>query len=115
MVQLPRDPFYRAHFDRLNPIIEASIISWLTANQLEATDSAADKEISFIIRSAGIDFLLMAARICGGFPWAVEIAPYVRRDCHAEGLAGYLENLKKQFAAAAARKGESHGDVQHQG
>jgi len=104
MVALPSDPFYQRNFHVLSPLIETSIMSWLTANKLEATEERSDKEISFIIRSDHINVTLMVIRLVAGWEWAKEMALIGRHHAHAEGLDGYIENLKIQRKAAAEAK-----------
>lgn len=105
MITLPRNEFYRNNFNELNPLIASSIINWRAANELEATDSSEDKEISFIIRSEYVNLLIHSALIVGGVDWANEITPKIRRFWHDETLAGYKENLANQFA----KSGELNG------
>ena len=104
MVYLPADPFYQRHFHTLSPLIEIGIMSWLTANKLEATDKRSDKEISFIIRSDHLNVTLMVIRIVAGWEWAQEMAVLGRHHAHSEGLDGYIANLEIQRRAAASAK-----------
>jgi hypothetical protein len=94
LVALPRNQFYRRYFDELNPLVANAIFNWHCANQLEAEDDEAAKQIAFVIRSA------YAARILGGYEWAQEVAPEIRRHWHKEGFDGYLANLEKQRQGA---------------
>lgn len=100
LVELPRNPFYQAHFPMLSPLVEAAIRSWLTANKLERTDSMDDKVIAFVSRSDYINVVLMAARIVGGHQWAEEVALPLRRFWHRERFDGYVEGLRAQFEKA---------------
>lgn len=105
MITLPRNEFYRNNFNELNPLVASAILNWRAANELEATVSNADKEISFIIRSEYVNLLIHSALLVGGVDWAAEITPKIRRFWHDETLAGYKENLANQFA----KSGESNG------
>ena len=98
LVVLPRNTFYQAHFEELNAMVESAILNWHTANLFERQGSDDDKHIAFIIRSAYFNIVLTAARIVGGYRWAREIAPALRRFWHKEGFEGYLRNLADQFA-----------------
>lgn len=100
LVELPLNPFYRANFNALHPLLSTSILNWHAANRMEATDSEADKEIAFIIRSAYVDLLIQSALIVGGVQWAIEMTPAIRRFWHGEGLAGYKAALAEQFERA---------------
>jgi hypothetical protein len=100
LVALPRNQFYRRYFDELNPLVTNAIFNWHCANQLEADDDEAAKQIAFVIRSAYADVALTAARIVGGYEWARQVAPEIRRHWHKEGFGGYLANLEKQRQSA---------------
>lgn len=97
LIVLPRNPFYQAHFLELNTMVESAIQNWHAANAMERSDSLDDKRIAFIIRSEYGNIVLTAARIVGGYAWAKEVAPELRRWWHDEGFEGYMENLAQQF------------------
>lgn len=100
LVELPRNPFYRRHFDVLNPLWITGIQNWHAANTFETGGSEAELEIAFIIRSCCADFLLQVATLVGGYEWARLVTPPIHRLSHGEGLRGYKENLIKQYADA---------------
>jgi hypothetical protein len=109
LVVLPRNSFYAANFSDLNPIIVSSIQNWHAANELEETDSDTDKEISFIIRSSYMDIVTQTVTIIGGYDWAREMIPTIRRQLHRhEDYRTYRDNLAKQFAAEAHARGRPH-------
>jgi hypothetical protein len=105
LVELPRNPFYRANFEDLNPVLVIAIQNWLAANVMEAGDSGSDKQIAFITRSSYVDIVIQTATICGGFEFGQGIALEARRLWHGEGFDGYLANLQKQFTDAEIMKG----------
>lgn len=105
LVDIPRNLFYREHFDRLNPLVAACILSWHTANTWEAEERLADLRLAFVVRSDYINLFLASVAIVRGDAYAVRVAPEVRAYWHAEGWDGYLINL----AAEKAAKGEHHG------
>lgn len=100
LIEIPRNSFYRAHFNDLSPLLSAAILNWHAANKLEATDSDSDKEISFIIRSNYVDLLIQSALLIGGVQWAIEVTPVIRRAWHDEGLVGYRAALAEQIKGA---------------
>lgn len=100
LIEIPRNAFYQANFNDLNPILMTSIVNWHGANAMEATESEADKEIAFITRSAYVDLLIQSALIIGGVQWAIQMTPEIRRLWHDEGLAGYKAALAEQFERA---------------
>jgi hypothetical protein len=101
LVEIPRNPFYQAHFHDLIPCLTTAILNWHAANLMEATESEADKEIAFTLRSSYADVVEQAAHLCGGYEWARQVIPLIRREFHREGYAGYRANLTKQFDLAA--------------
>jgi hypothetical protein len=101
LVELPRNSFYQEHFHDLIPCLMTAILNWHAANAMEATPSEPDKEIAFILRSSYADIVIQAAHLCGGYDWAIQITPLIRREFHKEGYAGYRINLAKQATDAA--------------
>lgn len=100
LIELPRNPFYQLHFHDLNPILSVAIQNWHAANSMEATELDADKEIAFILRSSYADLVIKAAYLIGGYHWARQVTPRIRREVHKEGYVGYRHNLAKQFTDA---------------
>lgn len=103
LIELPRNPFYRAHFDTLNPILQNAIINWIAANKLEREGDEKDQSVAFILRGAYVDLLSMSALLVGGLPWSIEITPAIRRWSHGETFAEYLANLKIEKDARHVR------------
>lgn len=91
LVELPRNPFYRAHMDELLPLMESGVLNWLTANRLEALGGERELEIANIIRHDIGDLFLHMARLIGGFGWATEIAPELKLLVQNDTLKQYLE------------------------
>lgn len=94
MHTLQRDPFYQQNFMELQPVIEQSMIDWLTANQFEAGDSDHLKTLAFVLRDNVYALVITCAKILGGIMYAIEVAPKVREFVHDETLSEYLEGLK---------------------
>jgi hypothetical protein len=99
LVYLPRNAFYRQHFDMLHPITVAAVNNWLTANELERSEDENDRRIAYISRSGYIDLINQVAFIVGGVQWATQVGPVVRRFVHQEGWDAYCESLNKEKAA----------------
>jgi len=93
MVQIPRNPFYRANFAELSPIVSQAISNWMYATDAERE---APSEATFIVRSSYVDVLLKAAEIVGGLNYAVAAQHSIRKWVHAEGYAQYLQNLQQE-------------------
>lgn len=97
LVGLPRNTFYRQHFDLLNPLLMVAIQNWYAANKMERNGDAADRRIAFVLRSSYVDLVTQSALIAGGLEWAEKVTPDIRRFAHSEGYAQYLINLKQEI------------------
>lgn len=93
-VEMPRNPFYRAHFDVLNPLVMAAITSWRAANDMERDKLEDDLPVSFVIRSAYCDIVVMCVLILFGPDAAANAALSIRRFVHDEGLGSYLKEMR---------------------
>ena len=100
LVDLPRNPFYRRHFDTLNPIVANSILNWGAANEFEKHDDAR-LEIAFVIRSDYANVLIQSAYLVGGKDWAVKVTPIIRQLWTRETFQDYLRNLSAERYARA--------------
>jgi hypothetical protein len=99
LVLLPRNAFYRAHFDDLNPLVVAAIQNWMTATHFERYGSESDEVVAFVLRSSYVDIGTQVALITGGFEFAQAINVEMRLHAHAEGLTDYRLNLVAERAA----------------
>lgn len=99
LVLLPRNEFYRQHFDLLNPLVISGIHNWYVANQLERTGDESDLRIAFVSRSGYIDLITQVAFLVGGGAWVAEIGPTIRRRVHEEGWEAYLKYLEAERQA----------------
>lgn len=99
LVDLPRNEFYREHFNALNPIVMVSFMNWQASNVMERAGTNDDKHISFILRSAYVDLVTQCAFIVGGADWAAKMVPQIRRFAHCEGFDKYLVNLQTEINA----------------
>ena len=70
LITLPRNVFYRRHFDRLNPLLEGAILDWFTANALETRRDGDDLRIAYVLRGNVQMLLVAAANIVAGPVWA---------------------------------------------
>ncbi len=90
LVTLPRNPFYQRNFSLLNPVFEAAIFDWHTANALEVKGGDG-LHMAYALR-CGVQMLtVMAARIVGGTEWAKQVGVELREmgDTWAEYSAGF--------------------------
>lgn len=97
LVLLPADPFYRAHRERLEPIVLQAAINWQAATAIERAGGAL--HVAYILRSAYIDLISAVALLTGGAAWAVEVSRTVRTINHTETFDDYLEALAREASA----------------
>ena len=90
LVDMPRNPFYRAHFDLLNPLVIQAIVNWRAANRLETTGNAS--AVSFVIRSTYADIISMCATILHGPAVSETLA--IRTFIHDEGIDQYQQEMR---------------------
>ena len=95
LVSIPRNPFYRQHFDLINPVVMIAISDWMTATKYERESPCLDKlATAFVIRSSYLNVLVMCANIVGGSHYGASMAPALREIFHHEGLRTYRNRLK---------------------
>lgn len=73
LIEIPRNPFYQANFMRLNPVIEAAIADWHTANALEDKKDEANLREAYVLRCSGYSVAVMCAAVVGGDEWAKKV------------------------------------------
>jgi hypothetical protein len=91
LIVLPRNVFYQRNFALLNPVMEAAILDWLTANALEAKGEREGLRTAFVLRCSAMTLTAMAARIIGGWAWAKQVNSEMRSqgDTWADYVAGF--------------------------
>lgn len=100
LVVLPRNPFYRAHFDALNPVLANAITNWHIATRLERVGTHKGRRQAYVLRAAYVDLVTHSALLLGGMEWAVAVGAELRPM--AEDYDSYLTNLKAEEAARGA-------------
>jgi len=96
LINLPRNKFYTAHFNELNPVLIVSIQNWHMANHIEREMRQELFGISFIIRSTYVDLITLTAFILGGHTLAQELGMAARLFVHDEGMHGYVQDLAQE-------------------
>jgi len=97
LVHIPRNPFYRAHFDLINPVVMIAISDWMTATTIERESGVCQDKlnVAFVIRSSYLNVLVMCANIIGGASYGASMALPLREIFHKEGLKDYRNRLRK--------------------
>lgn len=107
LISLPRNVFYRKHFDHLNSVLMNAMSNWQVATKLEREGGPYETSIAFILRSSYVDLITQAALLLGGQKWACQVGEEARRLTHGETYDGYLKNLEKEKKMREAALGSS--------
>lgn len=91
---IPRNPFYRRHQDELLPLIECSILNWLSSNELSKRGGQVDLEIANVLRNSVVNLFVHMARLIGGVSWAATVAP----DLYVLAQDGNLSEFAKEHS-----------------
>lgn len=78
LIEVPKNPFFRAYCDQLLPVMQTAILNWHVANKLEVSGGRDALEIAHVLRDGLADVVLMAARLLGGPDWATSVGPDIR-------------------------------------
>ena len=97
LVNIPRNPFYRQHYQDIQPMVEHCLFNWLDSNWLEENGNNRDLQVSYILRSVTTDLIIHLAYLVGGADWrlqaAAEIRPLIYRD--NESFTSYRKEIKE--------------------
>lgn len=92
LIVLPRNGFYQRNFSLLNPIFEAGILDWFTANALEAKGDTESLMAARVLRCNLQQLMVMCARVVGGVEWAKRVGLELR-TMGVETFAQYASEL----------------------
>lgn len=99
-INIPRNSFYQAHFNMLNPIVENTIHNWIASVQLEKDKNQLD--ISFDLRNSYVNLVTACANIIGGQAWASQVAIAAHRALREiETYTDYVTDIQKQTGSAS--------------
>ncbi len=93
MVTLPNNPFYRYHFDTLNPLVQSAIVDWVDSNEL-AKGNVNQKCAAYVLRDTITTIVIHCARLIGGYEWMREISMEVRTALYNESVIGFIGEHK---------------------
>lgn len=102
VLDVPTNPFYRAHRASLEPLIQQAAVNWLVATDIER-DAKAPKHVAYILRSSYVDLIAHVALLVGGALWAQLVCRRVRELNQDETYDDYMRELTTE---AHARAGE---------
>lgn len=92
LFSLTENPFYVQHINEIKPVLKMAALDWMSANELER-GSEHDRTLAYVLRDSLTMLVQQLALIIGGYKWAVEVTPAIRRHFHDEHLADYLGEL----------------------
>lgn len=92
LVEIPANPFYRAHFDQLHPLVSMACMDYLASVQLER-GSPHDRTLAFVMRDSYAAIVTQCAALVGGAAYAIAQSVRIRRAVHNEPLSQYLGEL----------------------
>ena len=95
-VEIPRNAYYQRFQHEIRPLMANAIQEWFAANELEADDRP---DIAYTLRCSIVSLVHQAAEICGGYEWAIEAGPGIRKIMQAETFDEYLGELECQTQA----------------
>lgn len=76
--KIPNNPFYKLYTNELTPVLMSVIMQWEDANVLDHGNEN-DKDKAYMLRAGMYNLISHIALICGGYEWAQEIGPEIRR------------------------------------
>lgn len=94
LVDMPENPFYARHYQRLAPILRVGIHNWLAANKFERSGDVKLIDIAHVARYSVGDIVVEMLLIIGGCSWAECWTPIVKPLIAPETRTQYMESLK---------------------
>ena len=108
LVGIPKNPLYQALFQRLHPVLEAGVLSWMASNVLERWREPANaREVAHAARYAGYDVAVILAQELLGYDEAQQAIPLIKLQICPESI--------DSFRAEMALKYDSTTEAQHVG
>lgn len=94
LVHIPRNQFYQAYRNELQPVMEVAISNWHAANHFQASPAGEDHLVkAHMLRFSGVDVFLLCARLIGGMEWANQCAIELRKVYPSETLADFTNEV----------------------
>ena len=95
-VAMPRNEFYREHFDTLNPLLQAAIVDWLDSNELQQDRSPQNKAVAYVLRDTWTTIVIHCARLIGGYNWMRQVSMDVRRYLYSEDMGQFIREHSRE-------------------
>jgi len=94
LIDLTDNPFYMKNLRELKPAIVDIILKWEDANILEKSRSNNDVAMAWMLRAELFQMFNYCAYLIGGWQWAKEVGPQMRR-MYGEKLIDFLKEMRK--------------------
>lgn len=78
LVELPANPFYRAHEAWFRPIFATSSLIWDASNEWARSERRTTRMYAYVLREIGEQVIVLTALLCGGWDHARKVT----RDLH---------------------------------
>lgn len=113
LTALPRNPFWLRHQADLLPLLEAWIIDWQTATDIERAAAGGMPDpllrpllrVAWLIRDSSAAIIIKCAAIIGGWEWAREVSLQVREHLHDEPFEDYAAGIVRRGGNRPAQPG----------
>lgn len=89
LTTLPENVFYRAHYEVLQPLLQAALSDWFDANTLESGPPG-HAAAAYVLRDSLSCILTHCVRLTQGYSAMRRHSANIRRFVHDESLTGYL-------------------------
>ena len=115
LTALPRNVFWLRHQADLLPLLEAWIVDWQAATDIEVGTSTDPVllRVAWLTRDSSAGIIIKMAQIVGGWEWAREVAIEVRAWLHDEPFEDYQREIlarrkraRKQWTPVVAAAAE---------
>jgi len=94
-VGLLSNPFVQRHAAAIWPVLEAGILNWHGANQLEQIGTDHALQVAHVTRCAVGDVAVLAASLIHGHAQAAELAAEIRMLVQQDSLEDYMADIRQ--------------------
>ena len=106
LVALPSNRFFSNYSSQLLPLIEAGILNWHGANQLEKVGSDHALQVAHVTRCSVGDVAVLSASLIHGHEYASSVAAELRMLMQQDSLEDYLRDLRAEQGGRNAHQNQ---------
>lgn len=96
---LPANEFYRKYEPQLQPLMQAAVVDWMAANNMEKSTELQHKAVAYALRDSCTRIVLHCALLVGGYEWMQQQMPIVLRALYDEPLDSFIASTKQPSEA----------------